>query len=132
MNVAGLVYALAWPLAFAFTWPAISRAWRPGWSRTIFGEAWACGGLGVVLAFAGQWPENAIGVVQVAIGAWLWRRGRRGRKRAPRAYGAKSRALVAALVTKAREAAKPRPVLRPVPGRACYGVPASHPVPAAE
>jgi hypothetical protein len=52
------------------------------------------------------------------IGAFLWWRDRRRRKRAPRAYGAKSAALLAALVAKARAAAKPRTVLRPVPGGA--------------
>jgi hypothetical protein len=52
-----------------------------------------------------------------AIAAWLlWRR--RKRKRALRELGAKSRARLAALVRKARESAKPRPVLRPVPGGA--------------
>jgi hypothetical protein len=50
------------------------------------------------------------------LGFWFWWRNRRNRKRAPRAYGAKSAALLAALVKRAREAAKPRPVLRPVPG----------------
>jgi hypothetical protein len=44
--------------------------------------------------------------------AWLLWRGRRRGKRAPRAYGAKSRALLAALVARAREAARPRPVPR--------------------
>ena len=114
MSTVSLVYALTWPPAWAFCWAAVSRHHgRPG---PVFGEAWTFGGLGVVLGFAGQWPENAIGAVQVAVGAWLWLRGRRKRRRAPRAYGAKSRALVAALVAKAREAARPRPVFRPVPG----------------
>ena len=42
---------------------------------------------------------------------------RRKRKRAAALAGAKSRARVAALVRKAREAGTPRRVLRPVPGK---------------
>ena len=116
MSMADLVYALAWPPVWAFGYPAVRR--RLGTSRAAFGETWTCGGAGVVLTGAGfgQWLEIVIGLAQVAIGIWLWRRGRRGRRRAPRAYGAKSRALVAVLVAKARDAARPRPALRPVPG----------------
>jgi hypothetical protein len=105
------------PPAFAFGWPAVRRAL---FGRGLpLGPAWACAGLGVVLSLSsGPWPGTVIGAAQVAIGVWLWRRGRRGGKRAPRAYGAKSRALVAALVAKARDAARPRPALRPAPGAA--------------
>ena len=46
-----------------------------------------------------------------------WRK-RKRRDPAARSLGAKSRARVAALVERAREAAKPRRVLRPVPGGA--------------
>jgi hypothetical protein len=52
--------------------------------------------------------------VAVAIAAW-WLSRRRRRRRVPREYGVKSRALVAALIRRAREAAVPRRVLRPVP-----------------
>lgn len=48
--------------------------------------------------------------------AWDWWRRRKRRKRSPKALGAKSRALIAALVRKVRENAKPRPLLRPLPG----------------
>jgi len=51
------------------------------------------------------------------IAAWLWWRHRR-RNRAPKTYGAKTKAIIAAMVRRAREAAQPRPVLRPVPGGA--------------
>lgn len=115
MSTVQLVYALAWPPAWAFVWVAVSRA--PFARALALAMAWMSAGLGVVLAFAaGPWPGVVIGVAHVAIGAWLWRRGGRRRRRAPRAYGAKSRALVAALAAKARRAAAPRPVLRPVPG----------------
>jgi hypothetical protein len=50
---------------------------------------------------------------------WWWRsRKRRKRRSALAALGAKSRALIAGLVRKARETARPRPVLRPVPAPA--------------
>jgi hypothetical protein len=47
--------------------------------------------------------------------AWMWFRRRRNRKRAMQALGYKSAALLAALARRAREAAQPRPVLRPSP-----------------
>jgi hypothetical protein len=46
----------------------------------------------------------------------LWRRYRRTRRKAPRFYGYKARAWIAKLVTKLRQALKPRQALRPVPG----------------
>lgn len=117
MSMADLVYALAWPPAFAFVLGAVTRALRidSSWAAAI-ARCWVSAGVGVIftLAPAGHWPGAAVGVAQ---GAWLWRRGRRGRRRVPRAYGAKSRALVAVLVAKARDAARLRPALRPVPVR---------------
>lgn len=50
--------------------------------------------------------------------AWWHDRRRRGRKRALRSLGAKSAALIAELCRKARESARPRQMLRPVPGGA--------------
>jgi hypothetical protein len=55
----------------------------------------------------------AAAVFAAAVLCWWFQRKRRDR--APKTYGTKSRALIAAMVTKAREAAKPRPVLKPVP-----------------
>jgi hypothetical protein len=67
---------------------------------------------------AGNW---VVGVAMAAWTAWmawgLWRR-RKRRKRAARELGYKARALLAELCRKARESARPRPVLRPVPGGA--------------
>jgi membrane protein implicated in regulation of membrane protease activity len=59
-----------------------------------------------------------LSVLLALLFAWDWWRKRKRRKRSPKALGAKSRALIAALVRKAREAARPRPVLRPQPGGA--------------
>jgi membrane protein implicated in regulation of membrane protease activity len=64
---------------------------------------------------AGTWI-NLICAVLNALAAWSWWR-RRKRRRAPRALGAKSRARIAAMVTRMRERPA-RPVLRPVPGGA--------------
>ena len=64
------------------------------------------------------WLNSGVMAAVTAWVAWrLWRK-RKNRKRALDALGAKSRALRDALVRKARDAARPRPVLRPVPGGA--------------
>jgi 4-hydroxybenzoate polyprenyltransferase len=69
---------------------------------------------------ASQWLGGAWMAFCAAVNAWMaWEHwNRRKRKRAAALAGAKSRARVAALVRKAREAARPRKVLRPVPGGA--------------
>jgi hypothetical protein len=65
----------------------------------------ALGHLGPALFFAGE---------VISFAWWLWRN--RKRDRAASLIGEKTRALRDALVRRAREAAKPRPVLRPQPG----------------
>jgi hypothetical protein len=64
-----------------------------------------------------EWPVAAANLTVAVIAAWWWWWGRfrRRRQRAPRAYGAKSRARIAALTRRARETARPRPVRRPAP-----------------
>lgn len=79
--------------------------------------------LGSGLQFAlwgafGYWAYASGAGLSAAIALVIWYRKRRGRKRAGSVLGAKSRALIAALVSRAREAGTPRPVLRPVPGGA--------------
>lgn len=75
--------------------------------------------LAVFFALAGLTPLAALMALFAIWCAWDWWRKRKRRKRtSPKALGAKSRALVAALVRRAREAARPRPVLRPLPGGA--------------
>ena len=76
--------------------------------------------LAALNAALGSWGWSAVMAGLAAVNGLLWWQhwNRRRRKHAPRAYGAKSRALIATLVRKAREAAKPRRVLRPVPGGA--------------
>lgn len=78
-----------------------------------FAAAWE---VVVDLTFA-QWLPMACSATSLALAAWLYWRHRR-RDRAPRSYGYKARARIAALIAKAREALRLRPVLRPVPGGA--------------
>ena len=112
-----LAWACAWPPLFGAAWSSPFRS-RPDLSR--FYEAWAAGALAGVLSFgaARDLVPLAISVLHLTLAAFLWWLSRRRRDRAPRSYGAKSGALLAALVRKAREAGKPRPVLRPAPGGA--------------
>ena len=64
-------------------------------------------------------PLVAVGAgVSVVVAAAVWWYRRKRRDPAARQFGAKSRARLAALVEKAREAAQPRRVLKPVPGGA--------------
>jgi len=94
-------------------------------TRPLFGVLWhgawaivcaALFGLDVATRDWGWVPVMAFGAMLNAWHCWrYWNR--RKRKRAPALAGAKSRARVAALVRKVRETARPRKVLRPVPGR---------------
>ncbi|HXJ24450.1 MAG TPA: hypothetical protein VNH17_02060 [Streptosporangiaceae bacterium] len=100
--------------------PGLAAVFKMAWRSYNFYFGWLCGCLGGAIGFAsgGGWPWMAADLANAGLAAVLWWLSRRRRKRAPRAYGAKSRALVEALVRRAREAARPRPVLRPVPGGA--------------
>jgi membrane protein implicated in regulation of membrane protease activity len=60
----------------------------------------------------------AVFAVLAVLAAWLWWRGDRRKRKGAALIGAKSRALRDAIVRRAREAARPRPVLRPAPGGA--------------
>lgn len=72
----------------------------------------------VAMALEHQWFIAAWFVLLTAWVIWSHHHNRRKRKRAPALFGYKARARLAAVVRKAREATKPRPVLRPVPGGA--------------
>jgi hypothetical protein len=96
-------------------------------TRPMIGVLWYASGavLDVVvaaLAAAGGvpwWLVAWMGVLAV-VNAWMARDywNRRKRKRAAALAGAKSRARIAALVARARQAARPRRALRPLPGGA--------------
>jgi hypothetical protein len=104
--------------------PPVGWIWHLVWCRigrpVSAVASWAysaAGGVAANLA-GGQWATAAAGTVGLLVAlAILWRR-RRGRKRAPRAFGYKGRALLAALVASLRQSLRPRPVLRPQPGGA--------------
>ena len=88
-------------------------------ARARFYFLWSTSALGGML---GSWlppsapVQSASNGASLLLAAFCWWLSRRRRKRAPKAMGAKSRALIAAMVAKVRESAKPRPVLKPVPG----------------
>ena len=91
--------------------------WALGSSRDAFYCGWlvsALFGCGWMM-FHQQWGWMGAAAGNALLAGFLWWRKRRRRKRAPRAYGAKSRALIQNLVRRAREQARPRPVLRPLP-----------------
>ena len=69
---------------------------------------------------AGDGWAALLSVVFAVIWGLIWWSERKRKRRDPAAktLGAKSRLLVAAIVERARESAKPKPVLRPVPGGA--------------
>jgi hypothetical protein len=94
------------------------RARAECWLAVVFGAA-SASGLGWALLVHNHAMAAWTGCCLVcSIWSWIhWNRKRRKRG-ALAAMGAKSRALVAALVRKVRESATPRPVLRPVPGGA--------------
>ena len=104
------VSGYAWMLAFK------ALGWRA--SGAVSGWLSSSVSLMIISPFQHDWGMFACAAASfaTALAVWWWKRKRRDR--APKMYGAKSRALVAALVRRAREAAKPRPVLRPVPGGA--------------
>lgn len=59
------------------------------------------------------WSEGAEAIAEAVVLILWWLGRRKGRKRAAKWLGAKSRALRDAIVRKARQAAQPRPVLAP-------------------
>lgn len=71
--------------------------------------------IGGILAL--NWFVVALGCGCAAIWCWLWRR-KRKRRRAARSLSDEARSLVADLVDRAREAARPSPVRRPALGGA--------------
>lgn len=73
-------------------------------------------------AVQGYWASAAIMTVAGILALMGWWQRRKRRKRAPRAFGYKSRALIAAIVATLRERSQPRPVLRPQPGGASAGL----------
>ena len=107
-------YLLGWPF------PALRRGiftppleFLADWAGCAFTIA-------LINGWDGDWLAMGIAagnsVLAFLIGWWLLGP-RKKRRSAAALLGAKSRALREALVRRAREVARPRPVLRPVPGR---------------
>jgi len=113
VNVPGILIAALGPAGLA------GLLWRLD-RHYSFRLGWFSGGAGGALGYiAGRaWVPALLCAANALIAAlaWWWRR--RKRRRAARLIGARSRALLAAVVARMRETAKPRPVLRPSPGGA--------------
>lgn len=118
-------------LAFGFGWPLLVGAFgaycrkrmrmEPSFVRSL-ARQWmtsaACGES--VWAFSAALSHGTIrfvaagggGSLACALALWLWLR-RKNRGKAAKLLGAKSRAVRDAIVRKARESARPSPVLKP-------------------
>jgi len=116
-EILGIAWAVAWPPVWAVSWPRAVRLLR----GRVLGGFWgswitASATTAAIDAIGGGDPPATItAAVSTVFAVIMWWLNRRKRKRAPRTYGAKSRALIAAVIAKMRETAKPRPVLRPQP-----------------
>jgi hypothetical protein len=109
--------AAATPPVAAFLWAIFDRLIHA--PQRFVGTWISSGAVGLVVGIAEKdmaWLVGSAVSVAVGVAIWWWRR--KDRKRAAKALGAKSCALVAALVERAREAARPRPVLQPQRGGA--------------
>jgi len=105
------------PPTTAYAWLLVLRACG---IRPLFFLMWvSSAAVPMVMNLASRdWGLAACEGASLALALVLWWYRRRRRDRAPKLSSAKGRAIIAALVRRAREAAKPHPVLRPVPGGA--------------
>ena len=116
----------AWDLLCATVAPPLVSAAggrilrRPGRRPWNFYGGWigAATGGAIGWAVSGAWDLMALDAANALLAVFLWWLSRRRKRRVPRAYGAKAKALIAAMVARMRESLKPCPVLRPVPGGA--------------
>jgi uncharacterized membrane protein YfcA len=113
--IGSALLGLALPPASAAAWWCVYRLVG---GRYSYVGGWITSGLGVlaVSLIGRHWLTAAFAAASllVALAVWWWKR--KDRKRAASLVGAKSRALRDALVRRAREVARPRPVLKPAPG----------------
>jgi len=116
--VFGVLWAPAWACFTACLARAALKRWPPPRSM-LFQWSGVAATLIAVAAATQHWAEA--GGAAVSLGAsglaWLWTR-RKKRRKAAALTGAKSRAVRDRLARALRESAKPRPVLRPLPGGA--------------
>lgn len=96
--------------------------WRAYGRVTSFYWSWMMCATGGVIGAVTPPPVCVASAVasgaSLILAAVLWWLSRRRKRRVPKLAGAKSRVLLAAVVRTMRERARPRPVLRPVPGGA--------------
>jgi hypothetical protein len=110
-----VLQAIVIPPLVCAGWWALARALRAHQYRFLAIWMWCAAVCTVLQAVQGQWPWALGDGISAAVAAWLfWCR--RGRKRAPRAYGLKSRQRILKLVRRTQERARPKRVLRPIPG----------------
>ena len=116
--------SLAWGLFTAAVLPwantlLLVRVFRAA-GTTLFYVSWGCGGAGMAAGSAldRDWSGVAGGLLSAAVALVGWWWSRRRRDRARKLAGAKGRVVLAAMAARLREAGKPRPALKPIPGRA--------------
>jgi hypothetical protein len=116
-QIPDLAWAVGWPLAWAWLLlPLVSRGLL---SREYQRTAWvmnAAIATGVEAALRDWLGAAGAAVALLAAIFWWWYR--RKPRRSPKTLGEKGRALIAAMLRTLRERARPRTVLRPVPGGA--------------
>jgi hypothetical protein len=114
-EILNLLYVTVLPPLVSAGWMQVFRMYRRRpWN---FYAGWISSALpgGFIFLIFGPRAWAAGSAANISLAAFLWWLSRRRRKRAPRSYGAKSRALIAAMVARMRESLRPRPVLRPAP-----------------
>ena len=114
-------------VAWATVWPPV---WAPSWAWAMrrlgvrppggYWGSWITASVTALLtqALAVNLPAALVCAGSTVFAVIMWWLSRRRKRWVPRAYGAKAKALIAAMVARMRESLKPRPRLLPVPGRA--------------
>jgi hypothetical protein len=115
--ISALLISTALPPFISFAWGRVQRKRGRVWN---FYGGWvsSCIGGAVGWALSGSWNLVAVDAANALLAVIMWWLSRRRKRRAPKSAGAKSKAILAAVVARMRETLKPRPVLRPVPGGA--------------
>lgn len=120
LDIANMVLTAVWPPTVAALWllPRRFRGLPPKPGAFCENWTWSAGGDVIAQLINGEIPALIIAVANLVLAAICWWLSRRKRKRSAGLIGAKARALLASVVARMRETAKPRQVLRPVPGGA--------------
>lgn len=121
LDAAAIVWALAWPPAFALLCAGMRRMMRKPPSATGFWACWLNAAAWTVLSMVlppPSVPGAVIAAVQVVIAVIGWWLSRRRKRRAPKLAGDESLARLRRVVRTMRERSRPRPVPRLAPGGA--------------